>query len=65
MAQWTRIQVVPVDTSGMDWSRAPSCEFPDCHAESVVVIYRTSTLTGNTYSDRACEWHAAGWGSRE
>ncbi len=60
MRQWADVRIVPAEMLP-DWTRPIHCEFGDCHGDGVWIVYRTSTLTGNSYNTRACDSHAAGW----
>jgi hypothetical protein len=59
---WTHIEILPMYLpfhNGHTYHRTEKCNW--CNADSVVYVSRTSGVSGNTYTDPACEQHAEEW----
>ena len=59
---WTNVEVYPYD---LTFNQYDVPQYRRCHwcgADAIVIVARTSVLSGNRYEDAACERHAVGWG---
>jgi hypothetical protein len=59
---WTDIDVFPISLpfhNGKTYRRTPNCNW--CNADSIFHVRRKSVISGNTYTDYACETCAKPW----
>jgi hypothetical protein len=62
---FVNVEVYPYQTNVNKYHKPLYRKCYWCNADAMVIVSRTSTLTGITYTDPACDFHASKWGPPE
>jgi hypothetical protein len=58
---WTKIETFPYSLTYNRYHQAQWRTCAWCNAIALEMVSRTSSLTDNTYTDAACEYHIRPW----